>query len=103
DAAKAAVLTGVSDNRPKPAQPPAFPGTAPHPASPAPAFPGVPPPAVAPSGGTSPRSRALTLWEEKLAFLEAQEVIAVDANQKFALKKQIEEAREKVREHGGSV
>jgi tetratricopeptide (TPR) repeat protein len=40
-AAKAAVLNAVSDDRPKPAQPPAFPGTAPHPASPAPAYPGL--------------------------------------------------------------
>jgi tetratricopeptide (TPR) repeat protein len=97
DAAKAAVLTAVSDSRPKPPQAPAFPGTA-HPASPAPAYPGASPPAPSfPGGG----SRALALWKEKLAFLEAQEAIAVDANQQFALKKQIEEARGKIREHGG--
>jgi len=41
EAAKAAVLTAVSDDRPKPAQPPAFPGTAADPASPAPAYPGI--------------------------------------------------------------
>ena len=41
------------------------------------------------------------LWTQKLAFLEEHEAIAVDASQRFALKKQIEEARAKVREHGG--
>jgi tetratricopeptide (TPR) repeat protein len=41
DEAKAAVLTAVSDDRPKPAWSPAFPGTAPHPAGPAPAYPGI--------------------------------------------------------------
>lgn len=49
----------------------------------------------------APSSRALALWQEKLAFLEEEEAIAVEATQKFALKKQIEEARQKVREHGG--
>jgi hypothetical protein len=39
DEAKAAVLAAVSDERPKPAQPPAFPGT--HPAGPAPSYPGL--------------------------------------------------------------
>ncbi len=101
DVAKAAVLTAVSDNRSKPAQPPAFPGTAPHPASPAPAYPGGPAPTTPTLGGASPQSRALALWKEKLAFLEEEEALAVDPNQKFALKKQIEEAREKVREHRG--
>jgi TIR domain-containing protein len=98
DAAKAAVLTAVSDNRPKPAQPPAFPGTAAHPANPAPAYPGGAPPAPSSPGGGS---RALALWQEKLAFLEEQEAIAVDAVQKFALKKQIDEARARIREQGG--
>jgi hypothetical protein len=94
DAAKKAVLTAVSDQRPKPAQPPVFPGTtAAATASPAPVYPAAPPPKT--------ESGALALWREKLAFLEGQEPLAVDANQKFALKKQIEEAREKVREHGG--
>ncbi|HKH44571.1 MAG TPA: toll/interleukin-1 receptor domain-containing protein [Thermoanaerobaculia bacterium] len=41
DEAKAAVLAAVSDDRPKPGQAPAFPGTAPHPAKPAPAYPGL--------------------------------------------------------------
>ncbi len=41
DEAKAAVLAAVSDDRPKPAQPPVFPGTASHPVSPAPVYPGL--------------------------------------------------------------
>jgi tetratricopeptide (TPR) repeat protein len=103
EAAKAALLTAVSDDRPKPKQAPAFPGAASaqtH-TGPAPAFPGGPAQAAPAPGGGSPRSKALTLWQEKLAFLEEQEAIAVDPAQKFALKKQIDEARGKVREHGG--
>ena len=44
---------------------------------------------------------ALKLWREKLEFLQAQEAIVADAAQRFALGKQIEEAREKIRELGG--
>jgi hypothetical protein len=92
DEAKKAVLTAVADGRPgKPATAPAFPGSsqpaAPAASGPAPAFP------AAPSG-------ALALWKEKLEFLEEQEAIAVDPAQKFALRKQIEEAKAKIREHG---
>lgn len=100
--AKKAVLTAVSDSRPKPAGPPAFPGTGTTHAGPAPAYPGDPAPASSSSGGGSPKSRALALWEEKLVFLEEQEAIAADAAQRFTLRKQIEEAREKVREYGGT-
>jgi len=101
DEAKQAVLTAVADGRPKPAQAPAFPGAPGHAPSsgPAPAFPSAPM-SPAPALG-SPQSRALNLWKEKLAFLEEQEALAVDGAQKFSLKKQIEEARAKVREHGG--
>ena len=53
------------------------------------------------SGGGSSQNRALALWKEKLAFLEEQEAIVADAAQKFTLKEQIEEAREKVRALGG--
>jgi TIR domain len=92
DEAKKAVLTAVADGRPgKPATAPAFPGSsqpaAPAASGPAPAFP------AAPSG-------ALAIWKEKLEFLEEQEAIAVDPAQKFALRKQIEEAKAKIREHG---
>ena len=100
--AKKAVLTAVSDSRPKPAGPPAFPGMVTASASPAPAYPGSPAPASPPSGGGSPKSRALALWEEKLAFFQEQEAIAADPAQKFTLRKQIEEAQEKVRALGGA-
>jgi hypothetical protein len=59
------------------------------PASPTP--PPVPPP-------VRPRNRAVELWQEKLDFLLEQEALLVDPAQKFALRKQIEEAREKIRE-----
>jgi tetratricopeptide (TPR) repeat protein len=68
----------------------------------APAYPGGPAPASPSSGGGNPKSRALALWEEKLAFLEEQEALASDPAQRFTLKKQIEEAREKVRVYGGT-
>ncbi|HEV2845789.1 MAG TPA: TIR domain-containing protein, partial [Thermoanaerobaculia bacterium] len=96
DEAKAAVLTAVSDDR-KPASPPAFPGTVPASASPAPDYPGGTAPASPSFGGGRPKSRALATWEEKLAFLEEKEALAVDPAQQFSLGKQIEEAREKIR------
>ena len=51
------------------------------------------PASVASSGD----SGAIALWREKLEFLREQEVLATDAAQKFALKKQIEEAEAKIR------
>jgi hypothetical protein len=96
EAAKQAVLSAVLDGRLKPATPPEFPGSvsrAAYSLSPPPVFPGAAPP-IRPS-------RALALWQEKLAFLEGQEPLVTDAAQKFSLRKQIEEAREKIREHGG--
>jgi len=56
DEAKEAVLTAVSDSRPKPASAPAFPGMGVAHASPAPAFPGDPAPASPSSGGGSPEN-----------------------------------------------
>lgn len=44
---------------------------------------------------------ALAVWNEKLAFLQEQEAAAADPAQKFALRKQIEEARAKILELGG--
>jgi len=44
---------------------------------------------------------ALGVWQEKLDYLRQQEAIASDPAQKFAIKKQIEEAKEKIRELGG--
>jgi len=107
DEAKEAVLLAVSDARPKPSQPPAFPGVSRGGSfgvrgiRPAPVFPGGPPRPTRSGRGGGGSGRALALWEEKLAFLEEQEALAADPNQKFSLKKQIEEAREKVAEHGG--
>lgn len=46
-------------------------------------------------------SSALRMWLEKLAYFEQQEAISADPAQKFALKKQIEEAQTKIRELGG--
>ncbi|HEX3529078.1 MAG TPA: toll/interleukin-1 receptor domain-containing protein [Thermoanaerobaculia bacterium] len=96
DEAKKAVLDAVKDGRPgKPATAPAFPGspqTVPSAGS-APVFPGATAP-VALNG-------VLAIWKEKLAFLESREAFVVDDNHRFVLMKQIEEAREKIREHGG--
>jgi hypothetical protein len=96
--AKRAVLTAVADqDRAKPAQRPAFPGagtaasTSPSPAA-------EPPPPVSFPGGEPPGRKALAVWREKLEFLLAQEAVVSDPNQKFALHKQIAEAREKIRE-----
>ena len=49
----------------------------------------------------TPPSAALKLWHEKLAFLQAREAVISDPAQLFTLKQQIEEAKGKVREHGG--
>ena len=49
-------------------------------------------------GSSSSGSSALEIWREKLDFLQRQEAITADAAQKFALKKQIEEAQAKIAE-----
>jgi len=49
----------------------------------------------------SEEGRALSLWKEKLAFLQEQEALAVDAEQRFVLKKRIEETACRIRELGG--
>jgi hypothetical protein len=43
----------------------------------------------------------LVIWEEKLSFLLEEEAKAVDPDHKFRLRKSIEEAKAKIREHGG--
>ena len=45
---------------------------------------------------------AVKVWQEKLGFLQEQEAITVDPDQKFRLLKLIEEARQKIRELGGA-
>ena len=82
--------------RGKPDTPPGFPGSAesgsaaasPQPTSPPQSFPGI-------------ASSAVAVWQEKIDFLRQQEAITADASQKFTLKKQIEEAEQKIRELGG--
>jgi len=44
------------------------------------------------------RDAALELWAEKLAFLLKEEPLTVDPSQRFRLKKEIEEAQERIRE-----
>lgn len=46
-------------------------------------------------------SPALTIWQKKLAFLQAEEAKASDADQKFSIQQRIEEAQTKIRELGG--
>ena len=52
--------------------------------------------------GTVKQNAVLRLWEEKLEFLQEQEVLSTDPNQKFAIKKSIEHAEQKIREYGGA-
>ena len=59
------------------------------------------PPAPSPAGQKPPASGALALWQEKLSLLLEEEANVVDPDQKFRLRKLIEEARAKIREHGG--
>jgi hypothetical protein len=65
-------------------------------ALPATSSPGMSAPATAASSGS-----ALRVWQEKLEYLLEQEAITVDPDQKFRLRKLIEEARQKIRELGG--
>lgn len=67
---------------------------------PAPSGPSFPTPA--PTAAVGPGSAA-KVWQEKLAYLQEQEAIAVDPDQKFRLRKLIEEARQKIRELGGQA
>lgn len=45
---------------------------------------------------------SMAVWKEKLEYLREQEAIIADPAQKFALKKQIEEAERKIHELGGA-
>jgi tetratricopeptide (TPR) repeat protein len=44
---------------------------------------------------------ALGIWQKKLAFLQAEEARAADADQKFSIQQRIEEAKAKIQELGG--
>jgi hypothetical protein len=66
----------------------------------------VPPPqkpAFSSSGKIASASGALAVWQEKLSFLLVEEAKTADPAQKFSLGKSIEEARAKIREHGGQA
>lgn len=56
---------------------------------------------IPPLTSRAPSSAALKVWQEKLAFLLSEEAVTVDPDQKFRLRKLINEAKAKVREHGG--
>jgi TIR domain len=60
-------------------------------------------PTPAQSARPAPRSSALVLWQKKLAFFQVEEAKAVDAAHKFKLLQDIEEAKAKIREHGGQA
>ena len=101
------VLLSALQERAKPAQTPPFPGANAGPTSSsgramprAVAYPKQPQ-ANPKQPQAKVGSSALSLWREKLEFLREQEALAVDASQKFALRKQIEEAESKIRELGG--
>ncbi|MCB1035608.1 MAG: hypothetical protein KDD47_17430 [Acidobacteria bacterium] len=58
--------------------------------------------AKGPALAAPPRGKgALGIWQERLEFFLEEEAKAADAAQKFTLRKQIEECREKIRELGG--
>ena len=51
----------------------------------------------------TPASGAVALWREKLAMLLEAEALETEAARKFLLVKQIEEARRKINELGGTT
>lgn len=46
-------------------------------------------------------SAALTVWKEKLAFLQVDEAKASDADQKFSIQQRLKEAQSKIQELEG--
>ncbi|MGB5770634.1 MAG: hypothetical protein WBM32_12315 [Crocosphaera sp.] len=46
-------------------------------------------------------TEAVKLWKEKLAYLQREEAIASDPEQKFQLEKQIQECQQKIKELQG--
>ena len=59
---------------------------------------GADPVAAAPSKPNTGGRAAADIWREKLAFLQEQEAVSSDPAQKFALRKQIDEAQKKINE-----
>jgi hypothetical protein len=86
------ILDALSSG-PKPPEPEPPPSVAPLPQTPQAAPPRSP--------TVSLRSGALAVWQERLEFLQVEEAKAVDPVAKFSLRKSIEEAKAKIREHGG--
>ncbi|MBA2593415.1 MAG: toll/interleukin-1 receptor domain-containing protein [Gammaproteobacteria bacterium] len=93
--ARKILLEGLRD-RAKPSAPPVFPGGPTKPVSAQPSA-GVPAPKAFPGAP----SRVIGLWQEKLAYFLEQEPLVADPAQKYALQKQIEECRTRIREFGG--
>ena len=89
-------LLNALQERGKPDTAPAFPGLA---VSRVPS--GSQPLATTPTSFPGAASPAVAVWQEKLDFLRHHEAITADPAQKFALKKQIEEVEQKIRELGG--
>ena len=87
------ILENALSSGPKPPEPEPPPSVAPLPQTPQ---------AEPPRSPTlSPASGALAVWQERLGFLQVEEAKAVDPVAKFSLRKSIEEAKAKIREHGG--
>lgn len=91
-------LQQALEPRAKPATSPPFPGNA----STSSTSLQNPPPSQSPPPSI-PNPAALAQWREQLEYLQVQEAIVADPAQKFALKKQIETAKGKIREYGGTA
>jgi hypothetical protein len=68
--------------------------------SPPPVQPPEPPPPVEPPV-PSPEPAALTIWREKLTYLQREEATSANPNLLFELRKKIEEAQMKIKQLGG--
>lgn len=86
-------LLAALQPRGKPASPPAYPGTGAEETGAA-----AQPAHVARRYFPGSASSAVYVWREKLEFLRSQEPTIVDPAQKFALQKQIQEAKAKIAE-----
>lgn len=67
------------------------------------AGPSAPPPPGAAAPPSAPGSAALKRWQAKLEYLLNQEPITVDPDAKYRLQHLIDEARNKIRELGGTA
>jgi hypothetical protein len=90
DEARERLLDSLKE-RGKPATSPAFPGSADKAST-------IPPTENRAKAFPGHSSSAIEVWQEKLECLRTQEPLAVDVGQRFAIKKQIEEAQHKIAE-----